>query len=117
MEEEKVKAFFEKIEKEIKAFEEHVKAQGIDYVYNQSYYIALMQQLEYIFLDYMRDNPEDWEDVIENLSSIKTDNLCEAILDDFKQYNHPERYNFFEVEDTLEIIDNFIKTKGGNHNE
>ena len=111
MEQEKVKAFFEKITKEIETFEKHMKSQGVDYVYNQSYHIALMQQLEYVFLEYMQDNQEDWEDVIKSLSNIKTDNLCEAILDDFKQYNHPERFNFFEVEDTLEIIDNFIKNK------
>lgn len=97
----------ERIKKEISEFEKHMKAQGIDYVYDQAYYIAFVNELEWYFTDYLE--PEEVENRYSALTKVDG-NICECIMDYYTQLNHPERYNIFMFhEDLDELITTFIK--------
>lgn len=98
----------ERIKREISEFEKHIKAQGIDYVYNQAYYIAFMNELEWYFTDFLE--PMELENKYSALAKVEG-NICECIMDYFSEFNHPERYNPFITESLQEIIGIFISVK------
>lgn len=98
----------ERIKKEIVEFEKHIKAQGIDYVYNQAYYIAFMNELEWWFTDFLE--PKELEEQYSKLNKVDG-NICECIMDYYSNFNHPERYNPFYAEGLQEIINIFINDK------
>ena len=96
----------ERLENDIKKFEHDTKSHGIDYVYNQAYYISFMNELEFIFTELFE--PEEVENNYKALNKVDG-NICKAILDYYLGFNHPERYNPFVAESMLEIIDIYIK--------
>lgn len=97
---------YERIKKEIEEFEHEVKSQGIDYVYNQAYYIAFITELEFIFTELLE--PEEVENEYAILNKVEG-NICESIMDYFINFRHPENYNPFLTETMLEIIGIYIK--------
>lgn len=97
---------YERIKKEIQDFEAEVKSRGIDYVYQQAYFIAFMTELEFIFTELLE--PEEVENQYGILNKVEG-NICETIMDYFLNFRHPENYNPFLTESMLEIVDLYIK--------
>lgn len=97
---------YERIKKEIEEFEQKVKSQGIDYVYNQAYYIAFITELEFIFTELLE--PEEVENEYAILNKVEG-NICENIMDYFLMFRHPECFNPFLTESMLEIIHLYIE--------
>lgn len=109
--EELAEQFYNKMRKEIDDYEKECKEKGIDFVFNNAYEIALMSELEYLFTDFMYENSEDYEDDMTELLEIP--NACKSIIEYYKNFNHIERYNFFDFDTLLdEIVESFITNYG-----
>lgn len=99
----------ERIKKELKQYEDFVKAKGIEYVYDTAYYIAIMHEFEYLFTEFYE--AEDVDNEFSVLNKIEG-NICETIMNYYLEFRHPERYCPFNTESLLEIIEIYIDENG-----
>jgi hypothetical protein len=99
----KIKLVQEKVEKDynelLKPFYEREKEQLI----NDAYELAHYNEIAYFFENIEEDSIDWSETILDNIIDCKK-NIVGEIWDSWRNYNHPERYNFFTWEDLSEII-------------
>lgn len=77
------------------------------YFVDKAYEFAHYNEIKYFF-DNMEEKEykEDWEELIENR---KGEDILQGIYNNWLDYAHPERYNFFAPEDLVGIIKDYLK--------
>lgn len=74
----------------------------LDNAYEYAHYNEIISVFEYM-------EEEDWEENWKDLIGECEENVLTGIWEDWLNYNHPERYNFFCWEDLFDIIKYYFK--------
>lgn len=94
------------VEEGMKWSVEHDENESV-YFINNAYAFAHYNEVQ-AFFDNMEeeDYNNDWKRLIE---SNKNKDILRGVYEDWLDYNHPERYNFFCLEDLTSIIINYLR--------
>lgn len=95
-----------RINKEYEELMATFKMGGVEECINNAYQIAHLNEV-YDLISTIEDweeeeSPFDTEDI--EIILMNEDNLLTMVFNSWLNYNHPERYNFFQFEDLLDIV-------------
>ncbi len=108
-----MKEICKKVEHEIEDYKTTLIAQGAEQVYMSAYEISMMEELNYLFTDYVKELDESDEFDLETIqkydSLTKINNLCRDIINFYYGMRHSEYYDFHNIESLMNIIDFYIE--------
>jgi hypothetical protein len=110
MKEKTLEQLLKRVEEDYTQLIDNERAQGIQHVIDNAYAIAHYNEVYDFCVDcYLGCNYEDealefaTDEAVNELLK-RDENLVKRVYEDWLNYNHPERYNFFCYEDLTDII-------------